>query len=30
VRCLDDSGNSSTRTATVKVPHDKSGHDEDD
>jgi hypothetical protein len=30
VRCLDDSGNSQTRTATVKVPHDKSGHDDDD
>jgi hypothetical protein len=30
VRCTDDSGNSSTRTATVRVPHDKSGHDEDD
>jgi hypothetical protein len=30
VRCTDDSGNSSTRTATVRVPHDKGGHDEDD
>jgi len=26
VRCTDDSGNSSTKTATVKVPHDQ-GHD---